>query len=66
MKYFLFLNHPKGEKIYKLSEKREYILREYFKSVNTITMPLEIEGKVYDCVVQIILQFILMKLEILF
>ncbi|MCJ8341470.1 MAG: hypothetical protein MJH09_01225 [Cetobacterium sp.] len=51
MKYFLFLNHPKGEKIYKLSEKREYILREYFKSVNTIDMSLKIEGKVYDCVV---------------
>ncbi|MEG2486712.1 MAG: hypothetical protein RSA57_07870 [Cetobacterium sp.] len=51
MKYFLFLNHPKGESVYKVSEKREQLLREHFKRVDVLRTEVEVRGEKYEAVV---------------
>lgn len=51
MKYFMFLNHPKGESVYNVSKKREEILRSYLKSVETIEMEVEIRGEKYNATI---------------
>lgn len=51
MKYFLFLNHPKGEKIYNVSREREEICREHFKRVDILETQVEIRGEKYEAVV---------------
>ena len=50
MNYFLFLNHPKGEKVYKVSKKAEKIARQYFSNENMIHTKVKINGKEYDAV----------------
>lgn len=51
MNYFLFLNHPKGEEVYKVSEEREEILREHFKRVDVLYTVVTMRGKEYRAVV---------------
>lgn len=51
MIYFLFLNHPKGEKIYKVNKTREKMLKSHFKSIDTLKTQVVIEGRVYDAIV---------------
>ena len=51
MNYFLFLNHPKGEKVYKVSKKAEKIARQYFSNENMIHTKVKINGKEYDAVI---------------
>lgn len=51
MKYFLFLNHPKGESVYKVSEEREQLLREHFKRIDTLKTEVEVRGEKYEAVV---------------
>ncbi|WP_297598381.1 hypothetical protein [uncultured Cetobacterium sp.] len=51
MKYFLFLNHPKGEEVYKVSEERENLLKEHFKRVDVIMTEVEVRGERYRALV---------------
>lgn len=51
MKYFMFLNHPKGEEIYKVNEKREEILRRYLECVDLLDTEVEISGKSYSALI---------------
>ncbi|MFK4785820.1 hypothetical protein [Fusobacterium sp. MFO224] len=51
MNYFLFLNHPKGEEIYKISLEKEKLIRRYFDSINTLECEILIKGKKYDAVI---------------
>ncbi|MGL4424743.1 MAG: hypothetical protein ACRCZ0_06040 [Cetobacterium sp.] len=51
MNYFLFLNHPKGEEVYKVPQDREVLLREHFKRVDFIETKVLIRGKKYKAVV---------------
>lgn len=47
MKYFLFLNHPKGKEVYEMSTEAEEKVRKYFKSKDILKTTLEIENKEY-------------------
>ncbi|ADO82947.1 hypothetical protein [Ilyobacter polytropus] len=47
MIYFLFLNHPKGEKLYKMPSEKEKMARRYFSSGDMIESDVEIKGKIY-------------------
>lgn len=51
MNYFLFLNHPKGEEVYKVSEEREQMLREHFSRVDVLKTEVVIRGKKYGAIV---------------
>ncbi|MGL4977053.1 MAG: hypothetical protein ACRC5G_03475, partial [Cetobacterium sp.] len=51
MNYFLFLNHPKGEKVYKVSLEREEILREHFKRVDVLSTVVTMRGEEYRALV---------------
>ncbi|MGL4997620.1 hypothetical protein [Cetobacterium sp.] len=51
MNYFLFLNHPKGEDVYKVSHQREEMLREYFKRVDVLETEVFIRGEKYKAIV---------------
>ncbi|MGL5052022.1 MAG: hypothetical protein ACRC5W_00275 [Cetobacterium sp.] len=51
MNYFLFLNHPKGEEVYKVSCQREEMLREYFKRVDVLETEVFIRGEKYKAIV---------------
>ena len=51
MNYFLFLNHPHGEKIYKMTKSKEKLARKYFKSIDTFETEVEIRGKKYRALV---------------
>lgn len=51
MKYFLFLNHPKGKDVYQLTKKREFLLREHFKHIKILSMNLNINGQNYNCII---------------
>ncbi|MDP0493396.1 MAG: hypothetical protein Q7K48_03785 [Fusobacterium sp. JB021] len=51
MNYFLFLNHPKGEKIYKVSLEKEKLARRYFDSIDTIECEITIKEKKYNAVI---------------
>lgn len=48
MNYFLFLNHPKGEEVYKLDKERETSVRKYFEMIDTLDMEIDILGKKYQ------------------
>lgn len=45
MNYFLFLNHPKGEEVYKVNEENEKSARKYFETIPVIETEIEIQGK---------------------
>lgn len=47
MNYFLFLNHPKGEEVYKMNEENEEAARRYFETAELLETEVEIEGKKY-------------------
>ena len=51
MNYFLFLNHPKGEEVYKVSEEREEMLREHFTRVDVLETIVSMRGKDYIALV---------------
>ncbi|MGL4628010.1 hypothetical protein [Cetobacterium sp.] len=51
MNYFLFLNHPKGEEVYKVSEEREEMLREHFTRVDVLETIVSMRGKDYKALV---------------
>lgn len=51
MNYFLFLNHPKGEEVYKVSKKAEGMARKYFSQENMLETKVKIDGKEYDAIV---------------
>lgn len=48
MNYFLFLNHPKGEEVYKMNEETENAARRYFETVDTLDVEIEILGEKYN------------------
>ena len=48
MNYFLFLNHPKGEEVYKVNEENEQAARRYFETADLLETEVEIEGKKYQ------------------
>lgn len=45
MRYLLFLKHPKGEKVYKITKAKERIARKYFKSAETFETIIDIRGE---------------------
>ena len=47
MNYFLFLNHPKGEEVYKLNEENESAARRYFNTIDVLETEVDIFGKKY-------------------
>lgn len=51
MNYFLFLNHPKGEEVYKVSEERVEMLREHFTRVDVLETIVSMRGKDYKALV---------------
>lgn len=51
MNYFLFLNHPKGEEVYKVNEENEKSARKYFETIPVIETEIEIQGKKYNAVI---------------
>ena len=51
MKYFLFLNHPKGEKVYKVDRNREQMLREHFSKVDVLNLEVTLKGIKYKAIV---------------
>lgn len=51
MNYFLFLNHPKGEEVYKVSEHREELLRRHFESIDVLETEVVMRGKTYKALV---------------
>lgn len=51
MKYLLFLNHPKGEKVYKVSKSKEKIAKKYFNSVNTFKTTISLRGEKIEALV---------------
>jgi hypothetical protein len=51
MIYFLFLNHPKGEELYKVPSEKEEQARRYFSGADTIESKVVIRGKNYKAVI---------------
>lgn len=51
MKYLLFLNHPKGEKVYKVTKTKERLAKKYFKQIDTLETSIEFEGKTIPAIV---------------
>ncbi|MGL5355900.1 MAG: hypothetical protein ACRDAQ_05040 [Cetobacterium sp.] len=51
MNYFLFLNHPKGEEVYKVSDDRVGILKEHFKRIDVLETEVLVRGKKYRAIV---------------
>lgn len=51
MNYFLFLNHPKGEEVYKVNEENEKAARKYFKTIPVLETEVEIQGKKYKAII---------------
>lgn len=45
MKYLLFLNHPKGEKVFKVPKTKERLARKYFKQIDTLETVIKFEGR---------------------
>lgn len=48
MNYFLFLNHPKGEEVYKVNEENEEAARRYFETAELLETRVVIGGKEYE------------------
>lgn len=51
MNYFLFLNHPKGKDVYKVSKEREEMLKEHFSRVDILETEVVIRGVKYKALV---------------
>lgn len=51
MRYLLFLNHPKGEKVFKVSKTKERFARKYFKQIDTLETSIQFEGKTVPAIV---------------
>lgn len=51
MKYFLFLDHPKGEEVYGVSEDRAHMCKEHFKRIDVLKTEVQIRGKKYKALV---------------
>jgi len=51
MDYFLFLNHPKGKGVYKVSKEREEMLREHFSRVDVLETEVITRGVKYKALV---------------
>ena len=51
MNYFLFLNHPKGKEVYKVTEEREEMLKEHFSRVDILETEVVIRGIKYKALV---------------
>lgn len=51
MKYLLYLDHPHGEKVYKVNKIKERRARKYFNSISTIETVIEIRGKKIKAIV---------------
>jgi len=50
MKYFLFINHPKGE-LDEISAEKEEQIKRYFSGIDTIEDKVVLEGKEYNAVI---------------
>lgn len=51
MNYFLFLNHPKGKEVYKVSKEREEVLKEHFSRVDILETEVVMRGIKYKALV---------------
>lgn len=51
MDYFLFLNHPKGKDVYKVSKEREEMLKEHFSRVDVLETEVIMRGVKYKTLV---------------
>lgn len=51
MNYFLFLNHPKGKEVYKVSKEREEMLKEHFYRVDILETEVVMRGIKYKALV---------------
>lgn len=51
MNYFLFLNHPKGKEVYKVSKEREEMLKEHFSRVDILETEVAMRGIKYKALV---------------
>lgn len=51
MNYFLFLNHPKGKEVYKVSKEREEMLKEHFSRVDILETEVVMRGIKYKALV---------------
>lgn len=51
MDYFLFLNHPKGKDVYKVSKEREEMLKEHFSRVDVLETEVIMRGVKYKALV---------------
>ena len=51
MNYFLFLNHPKGKEVYKVSKEREEMLKEHFSRVDILETEVVMRGVKYKALV---------------
>lgn len=51
MNYFLFLNHPKGKEVYKVTKEREEMLKEHFSRVDILETEVVIRGIKYKALV---------------
>ena len=51
MNYFLFLNHPKGKEVYKVSKEREEMLKKHFSSVDVLETEIIARGIKYKAIV---------------
>lgn len=51
MNYFLFLNHPKGKEVYKVSKERVEMLKEHFSRVDILETEVVIRGIKYKALV---------------
>lgn len=51
MNYFLFLNHPKGKEVYKVSKEREGMLKEHFSRVDILETEVVMRGIKYKALV---------------
>ena len=51
MNYFLFLNHPKGKEVYKVSKERVEMLKEHFSRVDILETEVVIRGVKYKALV---------------
>lgn len=51
MKYLLFLEHPHGEKVYKVPKIKEKKAKKYFSSIETIETTIKIRGKKYKALI---------------
>jgi|GEM_PF-782218 len=51
MKYFLFLNHPKKDKLSVVSPENEEMARKYFSAADTVETTVDIRGREYKAII---------------